>query len=272
MNKENQRELLKKIRWIAFTVAATIVLSCIPVAAWFYFERRVGALAEIDSPISLYINSGAREIQPEDDGDIKQILLEEQKILYLNLNDIDVKAKDSYGNQMDHKDFVFCVRGVLSSYYLQLAHTTNNQFEYEIYKTCENDPEDPDIKTVVYYGAVTNNPYTYYFKTTDKIEFEAKNKDETITSEDIAKIDDSYYKMTYGDYSEVDKYAVPIYWISTESIKGSESGASFANYYILRVKWKTATKENDRETDILYISAGNNANNLANGESEQGGD
>lgn len=260
MNNEKRTLILKKLRWIAFTIAAIIAISAIPAATWFYYERRVGAIAEIDSPISLYINAGNQE-----------------DIVYLDLSDIDVDRAEDRAIGKYYKDFVFCVRGYkLENYILQLGYTTNNQFDYHIYMAEEVDDK---INTVSYIDQ--NGNLHYYRKTRDaELEYDLLN-DRTVGNEILGLIpndDKTYYQKAYEEYSTayVDKYAVPIYWKATEAEKAdqstpkvhfngynpedNESEGFFCDYYILRVDWARAVtylnKINDRETDILYIAAG----------------
>ena len=77
--------------------------------AWFYNERKTIGLEEISNPTAIYINSGNAESH-----------------IYIDLGLIDV-------SKGDYKDVVFCVRGIHVNYMIQLAYTTNNQFEFEIY-------------------------------------------------------------------------------------------------------------------------------------------
>ena len=96
---------------IAIMLTALIALS-LPSLAWFSGSRKLGDLERIDTPTKLFITASERD-------DIK----------YLQLTDIKVS------NSQEHKKYyVFCVSGEsASNYHLQLAYTTNNQFEYFIY-------------------------------------------------------------------------------------------------------------------------------------------
>ena len=272
MNKEMLGRIVKKAKWIAFAFVATILITAIPVASWLTYERHVGALAEIDTPVSLYINSGAGDIADNDPDEVKTIKLEEQQIIYLDLSDIDVDRYEGVPptpTPILSKDYVFCIRGeYLQDYYLQLAHTTNNQFSYEIFRTCEENTAEPEGDTkhkVTYYGAVSGRQYDYwYLEESGKIDLTPLNK-QVVGDLELGKTNDRYYSDTYGSYTNtnVNKYAVPIYWqaptlyhddggneVHTGNLKGK-----FSDYYILRVSW-SEERSNDRETDILYIAAG----------------
>lgn len=96
---------------LAILLAAIIAaVSSMHAGAWFYFGRKAAAPADIDNPLAIYIKAGNKE-------DIK----------YIDLSNIDKTQGTTY-------DVVFSVCGTNVEFYkLQLAFTTNNQFEYEIY-------------------------------------------------------------------------------------------------------------------------------------------
>ena len=92
---------------ISLTIAATIT---IPAYAWFTNQKKLGDLERVDTPTKLFITAAHDDIK------------------YLALTDIQVTGGDK------KKYYVFGVSGKSASYYhLQLAYTTNNQFEYFIY-------------------------------------------------------------------------------------------------------------------------------------------
>lgn len=97
---------------VAVALSLTVVtMIAFPVYAWFSNQKKLGDLERVDTPTKLFITSAARD-------DIK----------YLTLTDIQVTGNDT------KKYYVFGVSGKSASYYnLQLAYTTNNQFEYFIY-------------------------------------------------------------------------------------------------------------------------------------------
>lgn len=251
--KPNISNHLKRIRIIVIAIAAVAIITAIPVGAWFYYQRQVAALARVDSPISLYINAGHQE-----------------DIIYLNMSDIDVwRTEDRYnssGIQDDHqlyKDFVFCVRGeYLDKFHLQLAYTTNNQFEYELYRA-EERPEGSEWQTGDVTFTDTDGTHWQYYIEGGKIPLNKLNEI-IVEGKKLGnpEKENSFYRMTYGTYgysenlldNTVDKYAVPIYCKTKERETGNGVG-TFVNYYILRVIWGP-NKQNDRETDIIYIAAG----------------
>ena len=232
-------------------LAILIVLGvAITARAWFYSGKSVVAISEISNPTIISINSGNME-----------------DVRYINLGRIDVSAPDSPNEH--YKDFVFCINGINIQYYkLQLAYTTNNQFEYEVYEADLWDGTGIRPNTSVLYtvnvsdGNVSAGTEQYYYmRYSTKIAGSLVNEDETVMAESIALNSGYYHDSTYrvGEtdvYTNRNKYAIPLYWQSSSSLEGSSG--QFCNYYILRVIWpENAT--NTKETDIIYIAAKNTA-------------
>ena len=105
---------VRKRRAVISVIIAALLLLTIPVLAWFYRQRSMETMTQINLPYALRI--GAGNTQP---------------IQQLELSNIDVSKKK-------YEDVVFCVysQGANEKYYLQLAHTTNIQ--YTIYKASVN--------------------------------------------------------------------------------------------------------------------------------------
>ena len=117
----------------AMTVVALIVLCAallmVPVYSWLALGRVLGAYAPIAKPEALYVGAGHRDYD-----ETNQLFPSDhfEDIRYLYLNGIDVNEDQGY------YDYVFCIFGKAIHYYrLQLAYTTNNQFEYELYRATE---------------------------------------------------------------------------------------------------------------------------------------
>ena len=251
MNKESSIKSNIKSAFLRNGILALVILvilgAAVSVRAWFYSDRNVVTISEISNPTIISINAGNAE-----------------DVRYIDLGRIDVSASDEQGQY--YKDFVFCVTGINITWYkLQLAYTTNNQFRYEIYKAGLWDGNgDRPAASVLYTvnvgdGTVVPGSAQYYYKTeAAPIAGEIKNLDTSVTDEILALTGDEYYDKTYGNesgnYNIRHKNAVPLYWQSNETLEGNTS--NFCNYYILRVIW-TAESKNDKETDIIYISARN---------------
>lgn len=227
--------------FLSFTVLAA------PVFAWFSYNRILASYAPISKPESLYIGAGHRDF---DGTEFTSDYFED--IRYLYLEGIDVKTDREY------YDYVFSVFGkAISGYKLQLAYTTNNQFDYKIYKATEYTAAEYDAMSaaqkegVISHTTHTDTPTTYYYKATGSEIGGSFLNAQTVNGEKIAT--SAYHLRTYGDYDDVDKYAEPLYWQTTGIERGNPRG-DFINYYILRV-YVNDKEANDRETDVICIAA-----------------
>ena len=209
---------VRKRRAVISAIIAALLLLTIPVLAWFYRQRSMETMTQINLPYPLRI--GAGNTQP---------------IQQLELSNIDVSKKK-------YEDVVFCVysHGANETYYLQLAHTTNIGFHYKIYKASVR--QDGEIS---YLG----NQYSQGEALAGKY----LNID---SAEKYATKD--YHETTYGSYDKVQQSAEPLYWRSDEreTLSGkANTNALYVNYYILHISWDD-TVQNNKETDMIYLMAG----------------
>ena len=243
--KVNMRSRRLKVT-VAIVSVIAVLATCAGVYAWFSNNRRAAALAEISDPTAFFINAG-----------------NEEDVRYLDLGGIDVETENKY------KDFVVCVRGqFVHTYKIQLAYTTNNQFEFELYDasmTTSQGAVPGDAKCLSVYDTHDGSGDTqYYYAPNSAVAYAGTilNLD-TSASEKLAKTDDGYYTKTYKPagsavtYDNRHKYAVPLYWQTDNTIRTSlDANNEFSMYFILRVKWD-ADLRNEKETDIVYIAAKN---------------
>ena len=232
---------------VLFLLAA---ISATSVLAWFYLNRGGAGIKKITNPTAIFIRAGNAE-----------------PIVNLDLSAINVQQEDNYS------DYVFCVTGVADAYKLQLAYTTNNQFEYELYHASHtDDPDYPALATAEAKVEYNTHPETppastiYYYVPSGATAIAGTELNRDTGAADIRALQgtNKLYKLTYTPadtstvYDHHHDYAIPIYWQSNDAIstEDAETGAdeSFLQYYILRIKW-TGTRANDKETDIIYISA-----------------
>ena len=242
--KESGKKLNRHVLLLQLTVLL-LLLALIAGAvswAWLSHERLVAGIAIIDAPQVLYINAGHKEA-----------------LTYLDMSGINLEDPVKY------KDYVFAVSGeYLSSFKLQLAYTTNNQFSFEIFPANEggdSSGSDASLTYTAHTGAASEPTYTYYFNTSNKVAMTFLNKDDN-ASEILAKKNDSYANDTYGSAYDANKYAYPLYEQSTtagnnDTYLAGNSAGDFLKYFVIRVHWPS-NRTNDRETDILYISAKGN--------------
>lgn len=263
MNEKDIKRIRKDSRYRIFlisliSVALGVVVFTSSIFGWFSFKRNMNGVTQISNPTAIFIGSGHQE-----------------DIMYMDLTDIDLIDGSTY------KDYVFCIRGTnVVSYQIQLAFTTNNQFNYEILPASEvsNEEDVPgNAKSVVTYytQSVVHNDelnideyivkYYYVANGVNALSGNFKNKNNG-SSEILAKDDDQYFNETYGEskadpspYDNVHKYAVPLYWQST-TLDFTDDGIhteDFCDYYVLRITWVGENRTNNKETDIIYITAEN---------------
>lgn len=245
---KKQKMLKFRLAMLSFMLVIIIVVFAlsVPAAAWYYHERRAAFTAPVELPSDIIINAA-----------------NDENIVYLDLSGIDVEdtsfPMDAGGYY--YRDYVFTVSGDAISYYiLQLAHTTNNSFVYEIYHAKETNNE---AEALVAYKSMEGDRegQTLYYKMAgfaqDRVDGAYLNPDGS-----LAKNGDKYYTETYSSYTNVQQNARPLYWQCSENIpannlSGNPEKEVFHDYYILRVKWGAArvAEGNDRETDIVYVAA-----------------
>lgn len=229
MNSTKKKKIIKR-NIIMLSIATAIAMVCaVPVLGWFTRQRRMSTFAKVKSPTALNIGAGNKEDS-----------------VYIDLGDIDVED-----SMVTSKSFVFCVYSDENkgNYKLQLAHTTNIPFTYKIYSARATDDENQ--ATVTYVSQEDSN--TYYYKKGEEIQGAYLNKqaDKQIANE-------NKHNDTYGDYNNVQINAEPLYWQNTSPINpvGIENESGFVDYYILELSWTTGEIKNDKETDIVYLTAG----------------
>lgn len=147
-----------------------------------------------------------------------------------------------------YKDVVFCVYSEKpsKSYYLQLAHTTNIGFKYEIYKASRPAADASAADVVSYLGK--------QYKKENPLDGSYLNKKD----ESSGNATNKYHEITYGKYDKVQKSAEPLYWKTTsqETLPAKQDDTTYyVNYYILRILWDENV-QNNKETDMIYLMAG----------------
>ena len=215
----------RKKRVILAVAAAVLALLVIPVVAWLYIQRSMETMTKINEPHILSIKAGDMQ-------DIEQ----------LELGTIDVSGEQKY------KDVVFCVYSERpsKSYDLQLAHTTNIGFTYEIYTaTLADSNASTDVVECLgkKYKKGAQLPGSY-------LNIDENNRYAT----------EAYHKETYGEYAKtyVQQSAEPLYWKTTsqETLPDNEDDTGYyVNYYILHITWGDDV-QNNKETDMIYLMAG----------------
>jgi hypothetical protein len=194
-------------------------------AAWLNYQRSLSTLTAINEPIHLYLKAGHGE-----------------DVARLYLGDIDVKSQTE-------ADYVFSVEsGSEEDYILQLAHTTNIGFTYEIYRATES---TQSTEGAVPYVDEQGDDYYYSYAAADKLAGAYLNR-----SNDTGLANQTFHETTYGTYSYVQKNAEPLYWQGTVTPSRQQADGDYLDYFVLHITWTKDSIENNKETDIIYLTAG----------------
>lgn len=226
MKKADKKKWSTKKTWAVTAIAmALLALLIVPVFGWMYMERSMETMSKINIPYALKLGAGnTRPIQE------------------LELSNIDVSGEQKY------KDIVFCVYSSQENreYDLQLAHTSNIGFTYNIYHAAKDKN-----------GSVNYLKENYSQRAELKGRYLNKQADSKYAT-------DEFHGITYDSYNSVQKSAEPLYWKTTEKQILNEKNSAitkiidedkyYVDYYILRISWDD-TVQNNKETDIIYIMA-----------------
>lgn len=243
-----------------FTIALVIM---IPTYAWFNNQREIARLERIKSPDSLYITAANREDK-----------------INIKMNEIDVNSTwnaDS-DERATYKYFVFAVAGqYVVDYNLQLAHTKNNNYKYEIFEAEASntpsgiegkdyvvyEPNDARIPTelrsvgkhdgidttsTIYYSIkeddsnpkkqISLNAGTTYTIGEDELSFDGHYINMSGSNEYTGLANNTYHDKTYI-YDKVEPHSEPLYWQATHIEVEDTTGIKnpFYHEYILKVSW-----------------------------------
>ena len=246
---------------IASALTATLVIS-IPVAAWFTNQRKLADLQYVNSPSKLYIRAG-----------------HDEESQYIDLSNVQVTASSDTA-----KYYVFAVTGSNATYYnLQLAYTTNNQFEYFLYPATENTGIAPantampfvqytahgdsgtsgnfyyTVDSSVITGQEAGTPAADAYKIIDgtkvtrqgtqgEVDAVFLNPDGTLIKATKSAVNGrNYHSETYGSAIATDKVqdcAEPLYWQARNIKSGmNPTDRTITDYYILEVNWAKTKAE-----------------------------
>ncbi len=226
--------MMKRKRTImGMVLGLLILLGIVGSFAWFSTARHIKSLTYVGKPSELIISEGNRT-----------------DTTAINVGQIDVTEKAG------QQDFVFSVHGNVKSdsfrYDIQLVHTTNLPFRYEIHQASQD-----STGSIIYYNEDTK----------EKINFKKAHN----------KLDGEYLNETRGDsqYEDTIAYsgtnpnvhtdAYPKYWLNKTSIQPKDTavGYEFRDYYVLTISWdkvENSSEEDyktniDKETDMIYLLA-----------------
>lgn len=261
----------KKTQIIIAAILTAALLIGLPVYAWFMNEKKVAELQKIREPDLLYLTAANAE-----------------DVRFFDLSSISVK--DTEGDPVTEPQYYpFGVAGkYVSSFSLQLAHTTNNPFIYKIYYgsayTTRAAAEaaagangvvveyklNGTWETLAENGVVlSGDPQPIPASSSQAVIYIVKGaelagtylNDTTDSGRVIA--DSTYHNLSYGSYSDLVKYAEPLFWqySGIQSVTNpTYVGQPFMRTFLLEVSWTAADVtagriDNDKETDIVYVYA-----------------
>ncbi len=259
----------KKIQATAAFVITLVLVVGLPVFAWFTNERKTATVIKINAPTTIKIGAGNEE--PVEMIDLSNINVEE----YLD---------DESKTLITEGTYVFCVTGkYLSKYDLQIARTTNIDFDYELYRVdsakynavitpgiTSKPAAESSYEIAEYKSDLDGNTYYYPYQTSDTSDKKQGNVTakggflNALTDENgqiLGNGDENiggttFHKHNYDAYGKVNKYAEPLYWqVTGLPVTGKVGDAGFVDYYVLKIKWAGKNLTNNKETDMLYITA-----------------
>ncbi len=227
---KNKKEIMQILRRQGFAIifaVAALFAAVLYTFAWFKSQEKLHTLTQVEAPSTLAIKGGNAN-----------------DITMVDLSGIDLTAGQS-------AYFIFCVAGSGGSEYLiELAHTTNVAFNYQIYKAASNDTAND----FVYIDPNTSTPY--YYTQGEALGGSYLNKS-ALTGISDGKLKAKTYPTDGGTaYVNVQDNADPLYWLSSAITPVSLVDDTFCDYYILQVTWDKSLI-NEKETDLVYLLAQN---------------
>ena len=269
-------KLKDKIQLSIALLLTLAIIASIPVYAWFNHRRQIAELQKIKTPDLLFISAAYAE-------DVK----------YFQIPSIDVADENNTKHRQVFPFAV--AGEYVPEFTLQLAHTTNIPFTYKIYEadyynteadakaaiTTKNESIAEEANKLSYeYDAVE---YTVKAKWTmlDQYTLSQRtlNEGETLylvkgnlvsgsylnstTSGTRTIASQKYHQETYkdgdGTYDQVQTYAEPLYWQSNkiQSVPNPSGwgGNPFFKTFVIEISWNPSEIQNDKETDMIYLSA-----------------
>ena len=210
---------------ITLLTTALVFAGLVTVYAWFTNQRKLATVTRVNAPSALVIGAGAKESS-----------------MNIDMGSINVE------DESRKKYFVFSVYSdnSVEKYKLQLAHTTNIDFVYTIYKADESMSSQGSDS--VEYIDESGNAH-YYTKNGDALSGSYLNASGKIANS-------SLHDKSYDEYNKVQKNAEPLYWQTTNEIQPTNNSLSgFLDYYILEISWNEGVS-NNKETDMVYLTVG----------------
>lgn len=267
------KKIFEKVKKLSIPMKIQLVLAliwttAIPVYAWFAFQERIEAFTKVKEPPSINLASGG-----------------DDPALYISLENIDVTSGSG-------KYIVFSIEpGKYSAYDIQLSHTTNIPFTYELYRVKEDDNGSieyidhsrnvnpltgENVETTLHYSVMTD--YNYSTTRTNiangKVNLQDINPDDNSPGRilgDESDLNQSRKNYVTGD--TVNQYVKPLYSVARKipQLSDGEDGSAERDYFAIKILWTQGATNmteanqdywnrafNNKETDLIYIAAKQN--------------
>lgn len=262
------KKLIETIKKLSFAVKVQLIIAIlctlsVPAFAWFFYQDRIETFSKIKEPPSINLASGG-----------------DDPALYISLENIDVsKSTEKY--------IVFSVEpGKYSAYDIQLSHTTNIPFTYELYRIQED--ENGMIEYVDHTRVVNVEETTIKYKIMTmpkktepwQVILTDINPDDGTTGRTLG--DETalaaYNRCNYTENDKVNPYVKPIYSVARRipQLNENEDGSSARDYFAIKITWTQGANNltesdanywnnayNNKETDLIYISAKQNTTTVS---------
>ncbi len=263
------KKLIETIKKLSFAVKVQLIIAilctmAVPAFAWFVYQDRIETFSKIKEPPSINLASGG-----------------DDPALYISLENIDVsKSTEKY--------IVFSVEpGKYSAYDIQLSHTTNIPFTYELYRIQEDEKgmieyidHTRDVnaeETTIKYKIMTMPEGTAAWK----VELKDINPDDGSTGRTLGDEADlaAHNRQNYDSNKDnVNPYVKPIYSVARRipQLNEKEDGSSARDYFAIKITWTQGANNstesdanywnnayNNKETDLIYISAKQNTTTVS---------
>ena len=236
-----------KLPWIAALLLVIISITCYQTYAWFAHQKMIAELQKVKEPNQLFISAAYTE-----------------DVIYFTIPKIDVSDTTKPTKEI----YPFAVAGeYVNEFTLQLAHTTNVPFTYKIYEaTINNSSVQGSVEYKVgekwtEFADLTFDQRTASAGTmlylTRSTEVQGQYLNETSAGSKLAS--SKYHEETFGEYNSVQANAEPLYWqcsgITSVPDSSSWGAKPFFKTFVLEIDWTGLTEYNNKETDVIYISA-----------------
>lgn len=275
----------KKIQLATSAVLTAVLMISLPTFAWFANNKKTASMIKVNAPTVLTIGAGSddasdminlSEIDVEETVGISRVTEGNYVFAirgkYLSTYDLQIarttnipfkyeiyrvsKVEKTNNNNSADEDL-----SLLNGLGTNNAGFANGLKDGSYNGTRYNLAEYTSSKSEKFYYPYTGDPVTgIYLNGADKSVSIAENGTAKIGSGTV-NIDENetFHKHNYGSgsstYDNVNEYAEPLYWQKKGlNVNYKKDTGDFVDYYVLKITW-TEDFSNNKETDMIYITA-----------------